>query len=302
MDVCSTPLHGHLGVAPNIPTILEQAQDLQDELIGLRRELHSYPELSFQEVRTTGIIQKRLATCGYTIKECGDTGVLAEVGAGKNIIALHTEIDGLPIQESLGAGWASKNDSVMHACGHDANMACVVGAARIMARKLRRSTSGKLRIIAQPGGERRDRNGKSGASRMILAGALADVAVVLGLHVDTTIKTGYAGIRTTDSDVFMDGEATSTLTNAAAAQVLNKAASDVLGANNVNFITRNSWGVDFLHYARRVPAAYIHLGAMIPGNPRPHHTDAFAINEKCLCNGAAILAEAAAGLFKVLSV
>lgn len=304
---------------PTFPTILEEAQDLQSELIELRRNLHSYPELSFQEKRTTELIGKRLAACGFSLRSLGDTGVVAEIGGGTKIIALRTEMDALPIAESNSVSYASRVPSVMHACGHDANISCIVGAARILARKLRRDPFAKLRIIAQPGGEYSDDDGKTGASRAIEAGALEGVEVVLALHVDTTIKTGAAKILsvpstsgfnrefndTADTGLDQSGTADSgtfepdqikgkPILEPVAVPPLRRSASAVLGAGKVNIVTRKSWGQDFTLYTDLVPGAVLYLGAMLAGSPRTHHTATFDLDEKCLCLGAAILAEATA--------
>src|SRR5690606_2573281 len=110
-------------------TLLERARSLAPELVELRRDLHRHPELSFQEHRTAGVVAERLAALGLRPRRgVGRTGVVAEIGDGEGpVVALRADMDALPIQEQAEHGYGSTVPGVMHACGHDAHTAALVG-------------------------------------------------------------------------------------------------------------------------------------------------------------------------------
>jgi amidohydrolase len=172
-------------------SILETATSLQEELVAIRRRLHSQPELSFREFETSAFIAEKLTGFGYKVLTgIGQTGMIAEIGDGKTV-AIRCDMDALPVMELNRTVYTSKVAGVMHACGHDAHVACLLGAASILAKS---QLPGRLRIILQPGEEAVDDNGDSGAAKMIGAGALANVSAIIGLHVDTTVSAGKVGI------------------------------------------------------------------------------------------------------------
>lgn len=173
-------------------SMLERAEELQDSLIKIRRQIHQYPELSFQEHRTSQLAAESLKGLGYEVTTgIARTGVVAELGAGK-IIAVRADMDGLPIQEESTADYCSRNEGVMHACGHDAHVACALGAAQLLAQE--DSLSGRVRVLMQPAEEDVDEETKSGARRMIEAGAMDNVAAVIGLHMDSSLPAGKVAI------------------------------------------------------------------------------------------------------------
>jgi amidohydrolase len=100
-------------------------------------------------------------------------------------------MDALPIAEANDLPYKSKNDGVMHACGHDAHVSCVLGAAKLLSNE---KLPGRVRILMQPSEETCDEEGKSGAKRLIEDGAMEDVSSVIGLHMDATIPAGKVGI------------------------------------------------------------------------------------------------------------
>lgn len=174
---------------------LEKAKSLQDELIEIRRYLHARPELSFQEFETSNYLAKRLGELGFEVKTgIGKTGVVADLGSGSPRVAIRAEMDALPMLERNASPYCSQNPGVMHSCGHDANMACVLTAAKI----LRSSPlEGAIRIIMQPAAEEScDENGKAGTRLMIEQGAINGVDAIIALHVDSTIGAGKVGIIT----------------------------------------------------------------------------------------------------------
>src|SRR5579862_1070255 len=110
--------------------MLNRAEQLHDEIVSLRRHIHAHPELSFQEHETSKLCAERLSQLGYDVrKKVGKTGVTADKGQGVTV-AIRADMDGLPIQEATGTSYQSKNDGVMHACGHDAHVSCALAAAK----------------------------------------------------------------------------------------------------------------------------------------------------------------------------
>ena len=133
------------------------------EFIRLRREIHSEPELAFEEHRTAALVADKLESWGYTVeRQVGGTGVVGRLmlGAGAKRLGLRADMDALPIAEATGAAWASRRPGVMHACGHDGHTAMLLAAARRLAED--GGFSGTLQLIFQPAEE-----GGGGALRML---------------------------------------------------------------------------------------------------------------------------------------
>lgn len=177
-----------------MPTsVLDQAKSLQDEIVELRRHLHSEPELSFHETKTAELAANKLDSLGYKIKRgVGKTGVTADLGKG-TMVAIRADMDGLPIDEANKKGYTSKNKGVMHACGHDAHVSCALAAAKILAKESP-ELNGSIRMVMQPAEEFADSDGKSGAYRMLEDDALNGVGAIIGLHMDATVPAGKVGI------------------------------------------------------------------------------------------------------------
>ncbi len=142
------------GMAPNIAVSPEVAQ-LSEFVIDLRRILHQWPELGFQEQRTSALVAERLQALGIEVRtgmaQTGVLGILRGNGAGKTVL-LRADMDGLPIEEASGAPYASQNPGVMHACGHDGHTAIVLTAARVLAQR-RQQFSGTVKFAFQPAEE-----------------------------------------------------------------------------------------------------------------------------------------------------
>jgi amidohydrolase len=387
---------------------IENAKSMQAELVSMRRHLHAHPELNFVEYHTSQYAAEKLTALGFTVRQIGGpTGLVADFGSGETTIAIRCDMDGLPISELNRTTFASQTAGVMHACGHDAHLACTLGAAAILSQS---QVPGRIRIIIQPGD---DADGKVGASTMIEAGALEGVTALLGLHVDATVPTGKVGIvtgatmpsvqrfiitvngsdnaaqgasdnsadsalivaktvcelykapalfkaagsateqvsiavqsmqsgynqaveqegienqgcaqisgtlktysaemqkqvqeqiekiaKTFDSDGTVEFEKCieQTVSSAAVTNILNDAAVDLIGANNVLAIKRKSWNYQFTLLTEQVPGAMIYLGAELSNSRRIHQTATFDIDENCLPIGTAILAEAALRLLSV---
>ena len=156
------------------------ASGMRDELIELRRAIHREPELAFQETQTAEKLEHALRNFGIRdIRRVAGTGIVARIPGserGAPVIAIRGDIDALPIKEETGLPFASQRDGVMHACGHDVHATWAVGAAALLAD---RPARGDTIIVLQPAEE----IGR-GAAAMIEAGALDDVAVIFGGHVD----------------------------------------------------------------------------------------------------------------------
>lgn len=173
---------------------IAQAKALLPELISLRREFHQYPELSAQEYETTKRIQGFLATLNIPTETWSDTtgtfGIIKGSRPGP-VVALRADIDALPVLEDNEVPYRSKHSGVMHACGHDVHITCLLGAAKMLAES-RHLLPGTVKLIFQP-----DEETGGGAKRMIEKGLLANPAVdvIFGLHTQPDIPAGQVGVR-----------------------------------------------------------------------------------------------------------
>lgn len=161
-------------------------------LVQLRREFHKHPELSSREFHTADRIEEELDRFSIPHTRVGATGVLGTLrgtGAGGGVIVLRADIDALPIQETHETAYRSETPGVMHACGHDAHTACLLGAAKYLASR-RESFGGEVRLIFQPAEEI-----GQGAKPFVEAGALADADRVFGIHTAYDLPAGSVGIK-----------------------------------------------------------------------------------------------------------
>lgn len=172
--------------------MIEKTKRLSTYLSKIRRTLHQYPELSFQEFNTADYISSELAKIkGIEVrtgkKDTGlETGVIGviENGSGPSI-AIRADMDALPVLEKNNHSYVSKNHGVMHACGHDAHTTILLGVAKVLAEEsMTGQLNGKIKLIFQPAEEDTDDYGYTGSPYMIQAGVLDDVDAVLALHVD----------------------------------------------------------------------------------------------------------------------
>ena len=172
--------------------ILPEVLKIKNTIIETRRDIHKHPELSFQEIRTSNLIAKKLKKYGLeVIGNIGKTGVIG-ILKGKNkgkTIALRADMDALPIQETGDISYKSVNQGIMHACGHDAHIAILLGAAEVLS-KMKNKIYGEVRFIFQPAEE-----GYAGAKYMIEDGAIENVDEIYGLHVWNYQKSGTIGIQ-----------------------------------------------------------------------------------------------------------
>jgi amidohydrolase len=175
--------------------IKELAQRFHPDLVKLRRHLHTYPELSFHEYKTSAFIKAQLDELGISWKPVAGTGILGMIEGelkSNQVIALRADIDALPIQESNTVEYASQHPGIMHACGHDFHTSSLLGTARILL-AIRHQFGGTVKLLFQPGEEVLP----GGASLMIQEGVLDNPkpTAVIGQHGMPRIETGKIGIR-----------------------------------------------------------------------------------------------------------
>lgn len=169
--------------------MLDKAKAINDQLIAWRRDIHSHPELSFQEQRTARLVADTLESMGIEAQTgVAKTGVVGFLGEGSPVIGIRADMDALPIQETHDVPYASQNPGVMHACGHDAHTAMLLGVARLLSEMPDRP-AGQIRFLFQPSEEWTDSENKSGAMRMVEEGALAGIDAVIALHVASDMPT-----------------------------------------------------------------------------------------------------------------
>jgi len=177
--------------------IRSRGAELREELTRIRREIHARPELGWKEVETSKLVEKRLRELGFEGIRRGfkgtESGVIADLTGGKPgpCVALRADIDALPVEEATALPYASTQKGVMHACGHDAHAAMLLGAAQILS-ELRREIPGRIRFIFQPAEES---GYDSGAPAMISEGALDGVSAIGGLHIWSLLPAGMLGYR-----------------------------------------------------------------------------------------------------------
>jgi amidohydrolase len=174
--------------------MLTKAKALSQELTRIRRDIHSHPELSFQEFRTAQLVADTLRKIGgITVRTgVGKTGVVGEMGSGDgSTIAIRADMDALPITEQTETDYVSTTEGVMHACGHDAHTAILLGVAHLLKDAFANDgLKGNVRFLFQPAEEADDDEGLSGAPRMIADGALDGVDAAIALHVEAAKPCG----------------------------------------------------------------------------------------------------------------
>jgi len=179
-----------------LETIRQKAAALLPELTAIRRHLHMHPELSMQEQATSSFIQSKLNeygipfTTGMAVH--GVVGLIKGRNPDSMVVALRADMDALPITEQNQTAYCSTNPGVMHACGHDVHMTCLLGASKLL-NELRHEFEGTIKLIFQPSEERFP----GGASMMINAGVLENPGPVkmFGQHVLPTLEAGKVGMK-----------------------------------------------------------------------------------------------------------
>lgn len=186
--------------------IREAAKKISDWVVEIRRDVHAHPELGLEETRTSAKVAEHLEQLGLEVRRnVGSTGVVGLLRGGEPgcTLAIRADMDALPIREETGLPFASQNEGVMHACGHDAHVAMALGAARVLS-GMRADIRGNVKFIFQPAEE-----SYGGAKGMIDEGAMENPTVdaIIALHVDAHENVGKLVIKegavTASADVFM---------------------------------------------------------------------------------------------------
>ncbi|CAN5333607.1 amidohydrolase [soil metagenome] len=188
------------------PALLREADEILPGVIADRRHFHEHPELGFQEFETSRIVAERLRSLGFDEVQTGvaTTGVVGILHGSKpgKVVALRADMDALPIHEENDVEYRSQTDGVMHACGHDAHTAILLGVARVLASK-RDAFAGTIKFLFQPAEE-----GAGGALAMVEAGVLENPTVdaAFGLHVASLLPAGWIqtrdGVQLAGADAF----------------------------------------------------------------------------------------------------
>ena len=174
-----------------INKIKSLAKELKNDVIDIRRQIHQSPGLSFEEYETSNLIQSLLTSWNIEYDLLTETGIVATIkgrNPEKKTVALRADIDALPIQEKNECSYKSAVDGVMHACGHDAHTAMLLGAAKIL-NQMKDDFEGTIKLIFQPGEEKLP----GGASIMIEKGVLKDVDLIIAQHVYPDLPCGEVG-------------------------------------------------------------------------------------------------------------
>ncbi|MDQ1273004.1 MAG: hypothetical protein QG591_1634 [Planctomycetota bacterium] len=176
-----------------VQEILAHAKEAHDYVVRMRRDFHKHPETGFAEIRTSGVIAEGLKQMGLQVQtDIAKTGVVAtlQVDGASSTVAFRADMDALPITEENDLEFKSQNEGVSHACGHDANMAMLLGAAKLMV-QLKDKLKRQIKFIFQPCEEQHP----GGAKLMVEQGVLKDVNEIYGLHIDPNILSGTFGVR-----------------------------------------------------------------------------------------------------------
>ncbi len=171
---------------------LKQAKEITEEVIQWRRDFHAHPELGYEEVRTSQKVKELLTNEKIEFFGTASTGICAIIrGKGEKTVAIRGDMDALPLQEWNDCSYKSKNAGKMHACGHDAHTAILMGVAKLL-NSMKEEINGNIKLIFEPAEET-----TGGARVMIKEGILENpkVDAVIGLHVDEKIETGFVGIK-----------------------------------------------------------------------------------------------------------
>src|SRR5215203_1847413 len=193
-------------MAATTPQFRDDVDEILPGVIADRRHLHENPELGFQEVETSRFVAERLSALGIEDIRTGvaKTGVTGLIRGGRGegkVVLLRADMDALPIVEENDVEYTSRNSGVMHACGHDAHTAMLMGVARILHDR-RSEFVGTVKVLFQPAEE-----GLGGAQLMIEEGVLEDphVDAVFGMHMAQEIPVGTIALRAGPAMAAADG-------------------------------------------------------------------------------------------------
>jgi amidohydrolase len=174
--------------------VFAAAAKVEPKVVAWRRDIHEHPELGFQEVRTSKLVADHLRSLGYEVRLVGGTGVVGVLKGGRpgKVVALRADMDALPVAEPAGLAFASKATGtwdgktvpIMHACGHDAHTAMLMGAAEVLA-GMKAKIPGTVVVLFQPAEEGGPGGTDGGAVKVLKDNALASPKpdAIFGIHV-----------------------------------------------------------------------------------------------------------------------
>ena len=163
----------------------------QDYVVAIRREIHEYPEIGFDCPKTIAVVKRELDSMGYEYTEkFGISSVVATLNPEKTnfTIGIRADMDALPLQEKTDLPFKSKNDGKMHACGHDAHTAMLLGTAKAL-KSVEDAIDCRVKLLFQPFEE-----GVNGAKYMVRDGVMDDIDIIIGLHVENWLESGCIGV------------------------------------------------------------------------------------------------------------
>lgn len=169
--------------------IRREVEKRSNYMVRLRKHFHMHPELSMKEVETAKRVREELENMEIPYVRAGETGVIGFIGTGERVIALRTDMDALPVHEKTDVAYKSVNEGVMHACGHDAHMAALLGAADIL-KTYEKELKCTVKLIFQPSEEN-----CLGAKLICDHGHIDDVDEIFGLHVFGDLPCGQISIQ-----------------------------------------------------------------------------------------------------------
>ncbi len=176
-------------------SFLDKAKQIEGQIIEWRRDIHMHPELGFEETRTSRLVADTLKEMGIEVEVgVAETGIVARIGEGSPKVGIRADMDALPIEEANDVPYKSQTPGIMHACGHDAHTAILLGVARMLTES-DDLPAGEIRLLFQPSEEKwRDSDGHSGGSLMVEQNAADDLDAVIALHVSSTDPVGQVSI------------------------------------------------------------------------------------------------------------
>ncbi|WP_027178862.1 M20 metallopeptidase family protein [Maridesulfovibrio bastinii] len=171
--------------------ISKKTEAISNEIVNIRRDFHQHPELGLQEIRTGNIVEGYLKQCGLEVRRCHETGVIGILRGKKKgpALLMRADMDALPVSEETDLEYKSVNKGIMHACGHDAHTAILLGAAKLLS-EMKNELCGTITFVFQPNEE------NVGALEMIEQGAMKEpeIDACMALHVWNQLPLGVIGI------------------------------------------------------------------------------------------------------------
>eukprot|EP00775_Hariotina_reticulata_P002885 gene2885-3175_t len=190
LSACLAVGMAHAAAHADLLTFKSAAQDISQWLVSVRRELHQIPELMFEEHKTSAKLREYLLELDVPVQfPYAKTGLVGRIGKGKPIVALRADMDALPVLEPQGADYRSQHEGRMHACGHDAHMTMLLGAAKLLKQR-EAELQGTVLLVFQPAEE-----GGAGADVMVKEGAIPGASAMFGMHVAPFIPSGQVALR-----------------------------------------------------------------------------------------------------------